>query len=222
MVQDTRMIAACLQVVYTGQLQNSSGQIGFIENFPLSAVLTGGGGGAQASVNDLFQYASHTTRLGIDKLEVVYSAEDRNAKIFTDEKTGALSAGVIGASSTELTQEAKTIAPKCFGFVWRGIDPGAGTNLSFEFVKSIEWRPNTGQGVEEFPVCHYGESRLPVVQAALDKSRPGWTRRVMDAVGSKAAKIAQIAFSGITSDMGRAAISAIPRIAMASAPLMLL
>jgi hypothetical protein len=184
-------------MTYLGQLQNSSGQFGFIENLPTSQLLFGSTISGPVSVDQLFNHCTQTSRFGVDTIELVYSAADRNSDIFTDPDDGALTSGSVGVFETKVSPKADTLGPKCFGFCWRGVDPSQISSINFEFIKNIEWRPEASSGLPEVPLKHLGPSRLPVAQALMDRVNPDWTRKIVTSVKSRMGEIAQNAFGGI-------------------------
>jgi hypothetical protein len=196
---DSRLISACMRMTYTGALQNSSGQMGFIENLPLHSILEGGVGGVPCNVNELFQHAPHTCRLGIDTAEVIFAPDSRTAEIFTQESDGAME-NTEPANPTTITQEADTLNPRVFGFVWRGLDMpiGEDAKLSFELIKNSEWRPEASSGLPEVTIKHMGPSKIQPALTGLDSKFPGWTRKVSMAAGSVASQISKAAFAGVT------------------------
>jgi hypothetical protein len=208
-----------MRATYTGSLQNSSGQLGFIENLPLKSVIQGGTAGTNpVNVAQLFNHATHTMRLGVDTTELVYQPAERNSEIFTNVDDGALEIGTLLVSESTMTQEASTLAPKVFGFVWQGLElnPGDLTKLSFELIKNSEWRPTASSGLPETPIVHLGPSKVGPSMTSLEMKAPGWTRRVMDSAGSMGGAIARAAFTGVSKFAGRA-LMGVGRQALSSA-----
>lgn len=194
-VKDLRTISACMRLTYYGALSTSSGQIGFIENFTCESLLTGGTGAAPPSVDDVFQTLAVTERLGIDTLETVWRPSD-HSRNFRSSDDVALSIGLASASATTLGTDARSFAPRGFGFAWRGLDI---SKLNFEFIKNVEWRPEAVSGLVTSPVHTYGSDRMPIVVANLDKKHgQGWVHRAVHTTGSAVSSVAKAAWTGVS------------------------
>jgi len=200
MVQDARTLSACMSLTYTGKMQDSSGELCFIENFPLEALLANVGGNETApSVDSMFNYATKQLRFGTDKHEVLARPGDAS-HIFKSVEDALLDITPLGPAQRSYVPQA-TIAhqPRAIGFAWRGLTPSIGdtTPLTFTFTKNVEWRPKTISGLTHTPptVLH-PQPVAHAVAGALDRKHPGWAARVVDGLASGIGKLANAAFTG--------------------------
>jgi hypothetical protein len=213
-VLDARTLSACIRMAYYGAMFTSAGQVGFVENVPLSLLI---GHPDQdglehkeqpASVNDLFKLAARTQRMGTSTLEVLMRhtpgselfQSSSDPAIFTHVLTDHPNPQFVGdfaepSSAPRLGENADNFAATVFGFVWKNVtNPAA---LSFELVKNVEWRPSLDSGFQAVkPVSVAGSSYVDKAQEFLDKRVPEWRARTSEAVGTAADKIASIAFTG--------------------------
>jgi hypothetical protein len=222
-VQDARTISSCIRMKYTGQMYHASGEVAFIEDLPIQSLLYGAAGAEAASVNQLFQQANHTARLGVQNAEIV-ARPDEHAGTFRDSFTTPINVAITDrgvstssmASQSNVSNDGKIRSPSVFGFAWRGIDLGSATNvnLAFDLVKNIEWRPEPVSGLTHAtPVTL---SPIPCTQSAvayLDEHHPGWTTRLFSGLGA-AARLAlaggRLALRGAAFAGGAARIGLLP------------
>ena len=195
-VQDARTISSCIRLKYTGQMYHASGEIAFIEDLPIQSLLYGAAGAEAASVNQLFQQANHTARLGVQNAEII-ARPDEHAGTFRDSFVTPIDVAITNRevstptqiSQSNVSSDGKIRSPSVFGFAWRGIDLGTATsvNLAFDLVKNIEWRPEPVSGLTHAtPVTL---SPIPLTQSAvayLDEHHPGWTSRLFSGLGAAA------------------------------------
>lgn len=197
-VQDARTLGACIDIKYTGQLYNSSGEICGITDLPLDALIAGGSSLSCASVDQLFQYSTDTKRLGVDKMEVVARLSDA-AEHFKTQFDAPLACASeqdqsVDKSTTQPTDIARTQQPTVFGFAWRGLDLDTRkANLVFNLYKNIEWRPKPISGITHAtPIATSAQSQLKNTLSWLDRFRSGWNSLTSDQVGY----VAKAAFAG--------------------------
>lgn len=195
---DARTLSACMKMRYFGALENSSGEVGFIDNLPLSVLfgrhVVGGPQTPAIAVDDLFVYSARTQRVGLDTLENVWYNANESTK-FHPYDTGIILAGTF----PDLTQAAMVENPTAFGFCWRGLDNGVtSTKLTFEFVKNIEWRPDPYLGISAPAQRTSASNPAKTVVAALDASAPGWNHKVEEEKGDTTS-LTKAVFSGINS-----------------------
>jgi hypothetical protein len=196
LVQDARTISACIRMKYTGQMYHASGEIAFIEDLPIQSLLYGADGSEAASVNQLFQQANHTARLGAHNAEIV-ARPDEHADTFRDDRATPIDVAISDReaglpsqrSQSSVSQDGKIRSPSVFGFAWRGIDLGTANsvNLAFDLVKNIEWRPEPVSGLTHATPVQL--SPIPLTQSAvayLDEHHPGWTTRLFQGLGTAA------------------------------------
>ena len=195
-VADARVIGACMQMTYYGKMLDSAGEVGFISNLPVEELIHGGANNLPFSVDDLLIYCNNKSRLGIDTLENVYRPNELSSNHFRTNDESLLDFDV--PNPAVVSPESKTLSPRCFGFVWRNVEPDAG--LVFDFTKSIEWRAETSSGLTQTPIHTSSRSLVPVVNATIDRHehRTGknlW-ERVKGATTSLRSEISKIALTG--------------------------
>lgn len=203
-VEDGRVLSACLQLTYFGKMLDSSGEIGFISNLPADT-LTKGGSDNSPSVDELMQYVNHKQRFGTDTYENVYRPNELSSNHFrsTEEAMwqSRKSTDITGNFfPTTVTRQAEALSPRVFGFVWRGIQADA--PIVLDFTKSYEWRARPGSGLVQTPMLTEGPSLIPHINRVIDRheQRTGnliWNR-VKSTVESIGSKISQIALSGVS------------------------
>lgn len=194
--KDARTIGACLQIGYTGPMQDAGGEIAYIENVPLSALL-GDNKDASAttnaglSVDQLFHLTSRTQRFGTDTYEHVYRPTTTSTFIADNVYPSTVTDGF-----RVLSNQGKDDGPTVFGFAWRGVKSTGTGFLSIHLTQNIEWRPNTAYGIGVVETHTLGESKVQTALAQLDKTDHNWSRRVVDEVRSASSRIATAAFTG--------------------------
>lgn len=196
-VQDARPISACVSITYTGTMANASGQIGFIDNFPLESLLSGGVGDNPPSVDELFRYTSKTSRLGVDTLEIVSRVND-SGHFFRDENDSPVLVNPGGLTNpATVTPLGAAQQPRFFGFCWRGLDAAASNPLVFELTKNFEWRaaPRSGFAAAP-PVTYFDSPPAHDVQRRLDAKVPGWDSGRSPGPDDGATRIAKLGYTG--------------------------
>jgi len=180
--EDFRTLSACMRCIYTGTTSNCKGRIAKVDNMSLSSFFTN-----KPSIDGLLSIAAETQRVGLDPMEITFrpSAEASHPKAVS---TIALNGAVapVTLSSSVLQDD-----PAIIGFVWSGI---TSSDLSFDFVQNIEWRPKLGNGFVELQAVQVsaGTSFVDKALSWLDRYAPGWTTTLMDG-----------ASHGLTSMVGR-------------------
>jgi hypothetical protein len=193
-VQDARTLSACIKMKYTGQLLNASGEIAFIQDLPLPSILYGASNNEAASVNHLFQQATQTGRFGSDTAEVI-SRPDETSHVFRNDRSTPINVNTGEGGTSSLSQEGKSQGPNVFGFAWRGlaIPSGQAANLTFEFIKNIEWRPEPISGLTH--ATPRVINTIPKTQSAvkyLDDKSSTWSTKLMAGIG----EVSKLALSG--------------------------
>lgn len=202
-VQDARTVAACMQMTYTGSMQNIAGRVGTLENVTREMLITGNSGDTP-TIDQMMSLASSFQRTPTKSCEVKYRPSE-NGKYFRTEgdleevpQDACLATGVPGstASSVVAVGGASSGAAHGIGFVWIGL-PDDGSSLVFDFYKAIEWRPECSDNIV-MPAPHsFSPNNLTEhAVAALDRHHPGWTRKAADAGEDVAGMIAKLAFGG--------------------------
>jgi hypothetical protein len=193
-VQDARTLSACIKMKYTGQLVNASGEIAFIQDLPLTSILYGAGNNEATSVNQLFQNATQTGRFGSDTAEVI-SRPDETSHVFRNDRSTPLQVSDSEGGTTSLSSEGKSQGPNVFGFAWRGlaIPSGQAANLTFEFIKNIEWRPEPISGLTH--ATPRVINTIPKTQSVvkyLDDMSSTWTTKLMSGIN----QVSKLALAG--------------------------
>ena len=200
-VSDARVLGACMQMTYYGKMLDAAGEVGYISNLPVNELLSGGAGGIPISVDDLLVYCNNKQRMGVDTLEAVYRPNELSSNHFRTNEQRLL--GMDTPNPTIIPPEAATLSPRCFGFVWRNVEPDAG--LVFDFTKSIEWRAEAGSGLSQTPIHTTGSSLVPSVNAIVDshERRVGkslW-ERLKASTSTLRSEISKIALTGTGSKL---------------------
>jgi hypothetical protein len=196
-VADARVIGACMQMTYYGKMLDSAGEVGFISNLPVEELILGGSGAVPISVDDLLVFCNNKSRMGVDTLENVYRPNELSSNHFRTNSVSMLT--MNPPSDAIVSTEAQTLSPRCFGFVWRNVEPDAG--LVFDFTKSIEWRAETSSGLTQTPIHTTSSSLVPMINASIDahERRTGvhiW-ERLKSSTASLRGEISKIAFTGM-------------------------
>jgi hypothetical protein len=205
LVADLRVVSACMKASYFGSMFTSSGEIGFIENLPASALL-GPVDSASAtftsnpsSVNQLMRYCNRKQRFGTDTFEMTYRLNELSSDHFRDDTDNLFQHDIAGVDATRLAPVADAVSPRVFGYVWRNTAPAAG--LNFEFTKSVEWRPRSDAGLTQVTIKASGASKVPALNTLIDNNSQlsSLRTRVVSSVGSVAGALAQASFTGASS-----------------------
>jgi hypothetical protein len=170
-----RTLAACIKLSNIGRLDEISGQMGFIDNVPLSAFI--GAGTNFATIDQLFTLSSKVTRLNGQTYEQRYRPLLTDT-FFVSEQDDIITLGTTGTSATTFgTLNAAVEEPRVIGFVWRGV---VNPSMIFEYYKTIEWTPEPGSGfVMPSPEGATVDLREKAL-AFLDTYYPEWTVRAAD------------------------------------------
>jgi len=218
LVQDCRTAAACTKFSYTGRNDALSGRVGYLNNVPREALLTGDSG-LPPDVNNMILYSDCVGRCPMDTLENKFRPSSASQYYRT---TGTVStsgsdlgtdccflAGVPGSSITEVASGMSSGSSNGIGFIWSGV--AADQSIALEFHKVVEWRPDMVSTLVAPPPTSSADGTNVVARAIafLDHRHPGWQRKAMTAVASTAARVAQLAFSGPTNLAIRAGVQMI-------------
>lgn len=182
LVQDTRCAAACLKFLYTGRADALSGRVGYLENVPREALLTGTGG--PPNVNDMFRYSNASMRTPAHGLENKFRPGNGS-----DDYRGAtldpcFVQGEAGVAITSIGDGSSSGTGMGFGFVWEGLQDDS--SISFDMLKVIEWRPeiNSKFVATKATVAPTGGNMVSRSLAFLDRVHPGWERQAYSAITS--------------------------------------
>nr|ASM94018.1 putative capsid [Barns Ness breadcrumb sponge tombus-like virus 3] len=210
---DARTLSACMRLTYTGKVTESAGQIAWIDNYNINDLLTN-----LPSVNDFFNRATKTERLGLDTYEVLFRPDEATGtdrfrtsgpalatwQQNPDYSDACFDAGVPTGSGTARKTAASatvsTLAPKVIGFAWRGAQPGFVDHLVLEFVKTIEWRPEITAGLTGVIPRSLPVPSTQLMVAALDNADPSWSKRIASGASSLANKAKNSAWQAFKSE----------------------
>lgn len=220
LVQDTRCAAGCIRMSYTGRNDELSGRIGYLNNIPREALLTGGSGDPP-TVNEMIVYSDHVSRTPMDTLENKFrptsasqyfrtpgTPSDSAAQFGND---ACFLSGVAGQSTTEIASDISSGAGNGIGFIWAGLPPDS--SIVLETFKVVEWRPDMASTLVSPPPTVSANGMNVVTRAIswLDHHHPGWQRKAVSALASGAARVAQLAFTGPSNAVVRAGLQMIDR-----------
>lgn len=195
LVNDARTTAACLRLTYTGKVTESSGQIAWIDNYSTTDFLN-----QKPSVDNMFDRATKTARLGLDTYEVLFRPDDATGTA-RFRASGANDPGFlkVPAAATEQSRSMDALAPKMIGFAYRGCESGVIDDLIYSLVKTVEWRPETASGLTGVPPQDFILPTTSNIVASIDKSSPGWSKRIASGASS-AARAVTSAWTGLSTD----------------------
>lgn len=207
LVQDSRAIAGCIKMMYTGRNDSLAGRMGYLENVPREALLTGGGG-VPPSVNQLFKYSNKSQRTPLDIVENKHRPGEgsefyrRSNVIETD---FCFVQGSAGTAATSLATGTPSGSCHGIGFIWDGLTDDS--SLSFDFLKAIEWRPdmNSGLTAPTPTVSKSGGNLVSRSVAYLDQHHAGWQRAVYNGAVSLGGTVAKLAYEGPLNEIVRRA-----------------
>lgn len=194
-VQDARVLSACMTTTFLGKMVDSSGEICFLQNVPISELI-GSGTNTCTSVNALFNYSANKQRLGVETIESIYRPNLNSSQLFRDSTVRPLD---IPAATNVTAQnlESEPFGPRVFGVAWRGVQSDA--QISFDFIKNIEWRPEAVSGFSQVPIVGASPGILERTLKYADnlaRSNPAVWVHIKGLVGQGAAYIARTAFTG--------------------------
>jgi hypothetical protein len=199
-VQDARLISACMNMTYTGPMAASQGEFCYVR-IPLTTLLGDvENGQLPISVDEIFRMSSNRQRLGVDTIEVVHRPETELTELFHESQDACMQKGGSGDPTIPITQLGPTAELRqvnVFGLAWRALSPDNNANLTFEFTKNIEWRPAPKSGfVASVPRNISGGGSMQRAVTALDNAIPNWDKRLLSAASSGISQVAQMAFTG--------------------------
>jgi len=180
-----------MQLTYTGRLFDASGEICFLTNLPAHTLLNGGAGSNPLSVNEIFTYSPHKSRLSPHTQEVKFRPHGHSST-FRDENDFLFDIGDLpsGGVPTSISPVADVIAPVMIGFAWRGVFPG--NIFSLDVLKNIEWRAEPSTGIAQSVQHSSGASKVPAVTAILDQHpKHAWTGPA-DVISSAARSLSSV------------------------------
>lgn len=210
--RDARTLGACIRLAYLGSMQSAAGQVAFLENVPLTNILG-------SSVDELFRLATNVKRIGVGTHEVKFRPSE-NSKFFstfeqanttTKSQRDVSSPLTLGSPGSGETTVEDVRGPRVFGFAWRGTDDA--TNIAFEFIKNVEWRPRSDSGLPTIkPVAIHETSMVHHAERALDrKLGSSWS---LSSLMSPGGQIAETALTGVLEQVGSSAKKYLSRQAM--------
>jgi len=184
-------------------MQSAAGQVAFLENVPLTNIL-------DSSVDELFRLATHVKRIGVGTHEMKFRPSENSkffssfefANVMTGSQRDVSSPLTLGSEGSGVTTVEDVRGPRVFGFAWRGTDNA--TNIAFEFIKNVEWRPRTDSGLPTIkPVAIHETSMVHHAERELDrKLGSSWS---LSSLTNSAGQLAETAFTGVLEQVGSSA-----------------
>jgi len=193
LVASARTIGAVVKLTYTGSTLNLGGQVASITGFPASALLAGTGTGV-FSVNQLFQWSNDHLRTPTETVEVVHQPH-ATSDVFRDGRAtgyqyGYKAAGAPSPSPTYLSALGESQQPTLMGFAWRGLPTETTSPMSFDLLKTVEWRPEPVSGL--VGSTRSGTAALvPPIHIArheLAQKKPSWATKAFRSAEKDIAK----------------------------------
>jgi hypothetical protein len=186
-----RCLSACIRFTAPGKALDVSGEYAMINNIGLESLVPSVGGFTPVTVDDLFDYATHTDTIQKRTVEVRYRPSVDSA-VFRSSRDGAAHVyAVPGTNVTVPSESAKTQTPRFFGIAWRNVDTTVGHPFSVQLVKNIEYRTRPLLHMSQTPVRTISE--IPLVKPALevlDKLHPDWAEENDESWTDIVAKVA--------------------------------
>lgn len=188
--RDARTVSACMRFGYQGTLLENSGMVAYIDNLPVSSIISDDG--TILTTSELFQLSSKVERIGTDVHEVKWRpgpSSDRFRGYMepaTSRDTTSNDA-ILAIGHDETSPGAGDGQPsfvrdpqsgvKVFGFAWRGLTPNtSSTSVHFDFIKNVEWRPEQGSGLPNVtPVAMHAVAPVHRAEFELDRRNPLWS-----------------------------------------------
>jgi len=199
LVSDARTLAACMEMHTTGKAQDNHGEVAILTNLTLRDFMDDTpAGNLQLSVDSVFNASSKVTRLGMGKVEALFTPPELGT--FSDEDTAYTLYGSNGGSPSLIGVAGRTYDPQVIVIAWRNVTTTM--PVTFNFTKVIEWRPKTiGTIGHVRPTVLTPTSNVSTIQATLtnahgsawDEKLPenpdsGWTSGVYQAASKLATR----------------------------------
>jgi hypothetical protein len=202
LVLDARTVAACMRLTYTGKVTDSAGQIAWIDNYQPDDLLNN-----RPSINDFFNRATKTARLGLDTYEQLFRPDEATG---TDRfRRGSQTdpcfiKALPGFGPTGIDQTVQDLSPKIMGFAWRGCEPGVIDHLVIDFVKVLEWRTETTSGLTGTTPKALDVPSTSKILAIADQVSPGWASRISEGFTSAASRLKNLTWATVNSEGAQA------------------
>lgn len=185
---DMRVLSACIRMRYNGKMTDVQGEVAYLENIATTTLLDG-----LPTVDQLFNIATRTTRMGLETNEVVYRPHEELAGIFKNEVAAPMTVGTPAVSSTVISNEGLRFSPTLCGFAFRSLGT---VSITLEFIQNIEWRPEVNTGfVSSVPRTISSKSHINTAVAWLDKHAPGWSTTFGSLMRKGANKVASSVYA---------------------------
>jgi hypothetical protein len=187
-----------MRLTYIGRIVNASGQIAWIDNYQTRDLLYNA-----PSVDDFFNRATKTARFGLDTYEQLFRPDESTG---TDRFRGTgdpdpcLVPGAPGASLTTESDTVVNLAPRVFGFAWRGCDPGVIDHMVIETVKVMEWRTESTSGLTSTVPRALHTPPTSKILAMVDQAVPGWSSRIASELKTAAVEARNKLWLGIQTE----------------------
>lgn len=198
-VNDSRTVAACIKLMYTGTNDNCSGRIGYLTDVPREALLSGGSSGGPPSIEQMFRYSNRSERTPLDGAEIKFrpgTGSDNYRSSDHVESDQGFIVGTTDASVTSVPSGSPSGDCHGIGFAWAGLTDNQ--SVVFDFLKAIEWRPTMASGISTpAPTTAIGGGNL-VSKAItfLDRHQSGWQTAATKVFKTLGASVAGMAARG--------------------------
>lgn len=172
-VSDFRIVSACIRVTYTGALLDSKGLVAKVSAMPVDTFFDGQASlDNVSSVDDIIALSGGVIRMGTVTHEVRFHPQSSTTGLFKRAESGAYKLGTASVSRSTPSNDANRFGASFIGFAWKGVPS---SQLSFEFIQNIEWRPETKAGfVAVLPRQIKPQGYIHTVTKYLDDKYPGW------------------------------------------------
>lgn len=184
LVADSRPLAACIQMTFTGPLVYNSGEIGYLDNVTAQELIGYASNGVDhlpISPNELMNFCNKKERLSQDTHEITYRLNSESSGSFRRTPDPNLTTNLqlqqgdlifrpqdVDDANTPLTAiDVNKSTLRFFGLVWRGVQPDS--TFTLDMTKVIEWRAHSIVGLTQVPLRSVGPSLVPAVSQVVDK-----------------------------------------------------
>jgi len=181
--QDARTLAACIRLRYSGKLADAEGTIAAIREISATQFFNGSGAfNSPCSIDQLMTFAPEVERFNPEGIEIRYRPHDDTSVPRTSGKSSntttdrCFQLGVTGTVATSMPSgDVAGGEKRGIAIAWTGLNTGATSDVWVDFVKVVEWRPNTSSGmVETAPVTAVDSNTFGRALERLDHFIPSW------------------------------------------------
>jgi len=205
LVSDARTLAACMEMHTTGKAQDNHGEVAVLTNLTLRDFMDDTNTGVlQLSVNSAFNASTRVARLGMGKVEALFTPPEVGT--FSDEDTTYTQYGTNGTNPSLVGVAGRTFNPQVIVIAWRNVTTTM--PVTFNFTKIIEWRPKTIGTIGHIqPSVLSTSSNVGNIQATLTNAHgDAWDQKVPENEDSGWASGVYQAASKLATRAGRTVI----------------